>query len=387
MYNSPTDSHYCRIFFLLIVPSLRPLCLVSLVAEPLKYLYNEQLIEHLSQVLNEYTEFDSGSFKTAVFDSDWDIKELKDRMRHITVCMGRFLPKDYPAAIEILKPASARFPQGFEYMIFPDFVEVYGFDHWEVSMSALEQFTQYSSSEFAIRHFLIQDPEKGMKQMMRWSNHENFHVRRLASEGCRPRLPWAVALPEFKKDPSMVLEVLENLKADSELYVRKSVANNLNDISKDHPDLALQTAQRWIGDNSDTNWIVKHAMRGLLKQGLPEALQLFGFGDPEHIRVDNLAIAREKFEIGDTMNFKFNVSLKTPSKVRLEYVIHYMKANGKNSPKVFQISEKELKAGDHQHTTKQSLANMSTRKHYPGRHELEVRVNGVVKARTEFTLE
>lgn len=356
-------------------------------AEPLKYLYNQTVIDNLSTAINAHSKFDTKGFSKAVFDQEWDEKELKARMRHITLCMREFLPQDYTEAIQILKPVSAKFPLSFEYMIFPDFVEVFGLDHWEVSMSALEVFTQYSSSEFAIRPFLIQDANRGMKQMKSWSTHENHHVRRLSSEGCRPRLPWAVALPEFKSDPKVVLELLENLKADDELYVRKSVANNLNDISKDNPDLALATAKSWKADShKHTDWIVKHGMRGLLKQGIPDALQLFGFGDPAAIEVEELKIQGQEFKIGDTLNFEFKVDLKEKTKVRLEYVIHYMKANGKTSPKVFQISEKELKVGTHAHSTKQSLANMSTRKHYPGKHELHVRVNGVVKASTTFDL-
>src|SRR5690606_550673 len=144
------------------------------------------------------------------------------------------LPPDYIEAVGVLKKAAPYFT-GLEAMIFPDFVETYGLDHWEASMDALELMTRYSSSEYAVRPFIAKDTERMMAQMLEWAHSDSEHVRRLASEGCRPRLPWAMGLTMLKKDPSPILPILETLKQDESLYVRRSVANNLNDISKDHP--------------------------------------------------------------------------------------------------------------------------------------------------------
>ena len=135
-------------------------------------------------------------------------------MRHITETLHQFLPNDYPKAINVLKPIAAKC-SGFEYMFFQDYVEVYGMDDYETSIPALEHFTKYASSEFAVRPFIIKYPSKMMRQMEKWANSENHHVRRLASEGCRPRLPWAMALAEFKSNPSPILKVIEKLKNEA----------------------------------------------------------------------------------------------------------------------------------------------------------------------------
>ncbi|MBC8080209.1 MAG: hypothetical protein H7X86_07675 [Gorillibacterium sp.] len=164
-------------------------------------------------------------------------------------------------------------------MFFSDFVAIYGQEdaQWELSMLALERFTQRSSAEFAIRPFLLRNPGRVMGQMEIWSQHPNEHVRRLSSEGCRPRLPWGVSLPMFKRDPTPVLSILEHLKADPSLYVRKSVANNLNDIAKDHPGVVLETVRCWKGVDPKTDWIIRQGCRTLIRKADPEVLTLFGY--------------------------------------------------------------------------------------------------------------
>ena len=226
-----------------------------------------------------------------------------------------------------------------------------------------------------------------MTQMLTWSTHENEHVRRLSSEGCRPRLPWGMGLSILKKVPAPILPILENLKQDPALYVRRSVANNLNDIAKDHPDLVLATAKRWIGTHTDTNWIVKHACRTLLKQGNTDALKLFGFGDPSDVEVQDLHLANESVSIGDDLHFSFSMSHQNlkPLKLRLEYGIDYMKSNGKTNRKIFQVTENTFKPGEaYAFSKKQSFRNMTTRKHYPGLHRLAIVVNGVEMAVETF---
>ncbi|MEO0474244.1 MAG: DNA alkylation repair protein, partial [Bacteroidota bacterium] len=259
---------------------------------------------------------------------------------------------------------------------------VYGQDDWEASIPALEHFTQYSSSEFAVRPFILKDPDRMLTVIQKWANHPNYHVRRLASEGCRPRLPWAMALPIFKKDPKPLLPILELLKADPEDYVRRSVANNLNDISKDHPDLVLNVAGKWLGQKKETDWIVKHACRTLLKKGVPQAMRLFGFGDPQAVRIQDMRISPATVSIGEKVTFSFTLlhTEGTPAKLRIEYAIDFVKANGSTSRKVFHITENQYPTGEEIRFEKtHSFKERTTRKHYPGRHHFTILINGVEK--------
>ncbi|MBL4584979.1 MAG: hypothetical protein JKX83_10230 [Pseudomonadales bacterium] len=364
-------------------------------AELLKHRYSQQYIEQIAKKVKEHHEvFDETGFCKAVFDSSWNMRELKQRMYHITACLHQFINLDYPKAIGVLKKVAPHF-DGFGAMVFPDYVETYGMDNWEVSLPALEYFTQFSSSEFSVRPFIIQDSNKMMKQMLEWSLHENEHVRRLASEGCRPRLPWAMALPEFKKSPEAILAILENLKQDISLYVRRSVANNLNDIAKDNPTVTLDTAARWLGKHPDTDWLVKHASRTLLKKGDPQALKLFGF-DHQHSEVLQLELSTDQLAIGESFEFSFMLGINGHSnlnatsgelgKTRIEYGIDFVKANGKQSRKVFKIYEGVINSTTKTATKKHNFKQLNTRVHYPGMHRLSLIVNGVEKKSVEFEL-
>jgi 3-methyladenine DNA glycosylase AlkC len=331
--------------------------------------------------------FDQEHFTALVFDSTWDSKELKQRMRHVTECLHETLPAGYPETLEILKQVAPSI-SGFDAMCFPDYVECYGLDHWDLSLPALAFFTRFSSSEFAIRPFLAQDPGRAMEYLYTWAEDEHHHVRRLASEGCRPSLPWAMALPQFKKDPSLILPVLEKLKSDESEFVRKSVANNLNSISKDHPDLVLEICERWYGHNSNTDWIVKRACRTMLKAGNRRAMLLFGFADPTHLTVANLTLDRETLPVGDALTFTFELTVDTAEarQVRLEYAVDYVRPRFKLSRKVFQLREASFEPGHHSISKKHSFVDQSTRKHYPGRHRIGVIVNGVEMAEAAFQL-
>lgn len=332
--------------------------------------------------------FDRARFLLLVMQEGWQELELKQRMRHTTLCLHQLLPGGFPVALEILM-RSAPEAKGFEAMVLPDYVQLYGMDHWEESLEALEYFTRFSSSEMAIRPFLKRDPTRTLERMLVWAGNENEHVRRLASEGCRPRLPWSESLPLFKKDPRPLLPILEKLKEDHSEYVRKSVANNLNDISKDHPDLALQVCEKWFGVSPKTDWIVKHACRTLLKNGDKRAMKIFGFADPALLAVKDFRLGPASIRVGEEIEFGFVlvVSGKEPAKIRLEYRIEFAKARGKRSPKVFQISERRGKPGEHPVSRRHSLVDQSTRKHYPGRHALTLIVNGEEKAAAEFLVE
>src|SRR5690554_2726092 len=176
-------------------------------AEPLKSMYNKQFLLQFSEKIHTvYSTFHTEAFITEVMDDSWDALELKSRIRRISEILGVYLPTPYEDALAVLFQIDESCT-GFPYLFFPDFVEVYGQaeEHWSLSMKALERFTQRSSAEFAVRVFLLREPERMMRQMLVWANHPNEHVRRLASEGSRPRLPWGQSLPMFKLDPAPVL--------------------------------------------------------------------------------------------------------------------------------------------------------------------------------------
>lgn len=352
-------------------------------------LYAPDIVRTIAESLKTvHPEFQVEPFLQSVFSENWEQMELKQRMRHITLCLKQWLPETYAEAVEVMMQASPRV-SGLIVLSFADFVELYGLEHWELSMRALETFTKSCTSEYAIRPFLELDPGRGMQQMLLWAGNENEHVRRLSSEGCRPRLPWGMALKKFKKDPAPVITILEKLKNDPSIYVRKSVANNLNDISKDHPVLVLDLCESWYGKSANTDWIIKHACRTLLKSGNRRAMLLFGFGDPEHISIPVFKGEEETVSIGKQNRFGFRMVIneKKSKKIRLEYLVHFVKSNGKTSPKVFQISEKVWQPGEHTVTFNHNFTDRTTRKHFPGVHRFDLIINGEKKAETSVNLE
>ncbi len=354
--------------------------------EPLKNRLNEAYVSGLAKTLKgAWADFPQHDFRQSVLDEDWEARELKQRMRHITQCLKIHLPEDYREALVILLKAAPRF-SGFEAMFFPEFVELYGRDDWEVSLPALADLTRYSSSEFAVRPFIKQDPKRMMAEMLRWAGDENYHVRRLASEGCRPRLPWAMALPAFKKNPSPILPILEKLKNDEEEYVRRSVANNLNDISKDHPERVLQIATDWLKEDPSCRRLVKHACRTLLKAGDAQALALFGFGLPAGVSAGDLVIEPNLIAIGEKLSFRFKVKISKACRLRLEYGVSYLKSNGTHSRKIFKISEKDWQPGEKVVVRGHAFKDLTTRKHYPGKHFLDIVINGKTLEQAEFQL-
>ncbi|TYA71551.1 DNA alkylation repair protein [Seonamhaeicola marinus] len=366
--------------------------------EPLKYIYSKPLFESFTATIKTVVpEFDSEGYIKDIFYKDWENLELKERMRHSTHTLNKYFSKDYKVNVDHIlkcvdllknKPKTSEYDT-LAYMFFPDYIEQYGIDDYETSINAMETITQFASCEFAIRPFIIKYETQAIAQMLKWSKHKNLHVRRLASEGCRPRLPWAMALPSLKKDPSPILPILENLKDDTSEYVRRSVANNLNDIAKDNPNIVVSIVKQWIGKTEVTDKLVKHASRTLLKQGHQELMQLFGFGSIKNIKLKNFKILTPKVKIGEDLEFEFIVKnlSKSSSKIRLEYTIYYQKANGSLTPKVFKISEKEY-AGNSSTTIhkKQSFKLITTRKFHLGLHKVAIVVNGNEFKTLDFNL-
>ena len=360
--------------------------------EPLKNLLKYDLLRKIaSDIQSVHSPFQVDEFIQSTMDETWNDLELKDRTYKVAANLGKYLPEDYRTAIGIIDKVVLNYGtwlDGFAWF-FPVFVELYGQDeeNWDVSIAALERYTPYASSEMAVRPFIIKHEERMMAQMYDWSKHENELVRRLACEGCRPALPWAPALNSFKKDPRPILPILEELKTDPSLWVRKSVANNLNDISKTHPELVVKIAKEWYGKNEHTDWIVKHGCRTLLKKGNRETLTLFGCDSATSIDVIGFSLTAPVVSVGEDITFSFSISTKQAVKVRLEFGIDYVKSGGKRNRKIFQISEVSLKANEKKaYVKKHSFADVSTRKHYPGTHSITLIVNGAERETLDFGL-
>ena len=357
----------------------------------LKDAFNKKVIIVLaSEIKKQYRSFESEAFIERVLDRSWKKRELKQRIRHISECLTTFLPKSYEKALGILKPVSLEISvqcDGLVHLIFPDFVELCGLDDYKNSVSAMAFFTSGSSSEFPVRHFIVKYEKKMMAQMYKWASSDDAHLRRLASEGCRPRLPWAIALPEFKNDPTPILPILEKLKNDESEYVRRSVANNLNDISKDNPKIVIKLAKAWLGKCTETNKLVKHGCRTLLKQGEPDVLKLFGFRAPRDIKLKKLKITKE-INMGEKIDFEFSLQTtkKKLGKLRIEYIIEFVRLNNKTGKKVFKISEGKYSESERCVTKKHSFKPISTRKYYPGKHSISIVVNGIVLSTKSFII-
>ncbi len=358
-------------------------------AERLRDVFSEDFIVRLIHAIQkEYLRFDANLFKDLVYQDDWADLALKERMRRITNSLNETLPSNYSEALQVLFPVAPQFKGALAGIIFPDFVQVYGLGHFNESVQAMEYFTSYSTSEFAVRVFLNQEEDRMLEKMLEWTAHPNEHVRRLASEGSRPRLPWGLSVPGLKNHPEKTVPILERLKADESSYVRKSVANHLNDFSHVNPTELLNLASKWYGENDRTNWIVKHACRSLLKKGNQQAMRLFGFEGSIATEIIGLSIDRETISIGDELTFQFDLVSNTLDSIRVEYAIDYVKSNGSRSRKVFMLGSKiDLgKAGHRKMLKKHSFKDLSTRKHYPGSHVLVIIVNGIEKANVIFEL-
>jgi 3-methyladenine DNA glycosylase AlkC len=374
-------------------------------AEPFKNIYNEQFFDGFTKALKcIIDDFDERKFLSQIFDDEWENRGITQRCRHISTTLKNFLPTDYKNAIakilELinhvkttqywLSVKDTQFGLSLEYSILSDFVEQYGLDDYETSVKAIEEITQFTSCEGSVRPFIIKYPDEMMKQMFVWSKHAHWEVRRLASEGCRPRLPWNMALPKLKENPTPIIPILENLKNDPSEIVRKSVANNLNDIAKDNPETVIDLAKKWKDVSKNTDWVIKHGCRTLLKQGNAEVMEIFGFGSAiKNISIEDFQIVTPKVKIGKSLEFTFKLLNNNTKKtnMRLEYGVYYQKANGALSKKVCKISEKEY-AGNSitQITRKHSFKVVTTRVLHLGLHKVSVIINGNEFGKYDFEL-
>ncbi|HTJ79091.1 MAG TPA: DNA alkylation repair protein [Rariglobus sp.] len=315
-------------------------------------------------------------------------RELMPRMRRTTEAVALALPLPYAEQLAVLRALAPRTTSGFVAIFLSDFVAQHGLDHFELSLDALRFFTRFGSAEFAIRPFIERDPARTLAVMREWALSDDEHIRRLASEGSRPRLPWGRRLALLIVDPSPTFPILETLRADPSLYVRKSVANHLNDIAKDHPEIALDLVSTWDRIDACTAWIVKHALRTLIKKGHPRALALLGAGKPARVEVA-FSASPKRIALGDTVTLTTTITSRSSQSQRLlvDYVVHYARASGKASEKVFKWKALDLAPRESLTLTKrQVIRDFSTRRHHAGVHRVELQINGRRLAESSFHL-
>ncbi len=361
--------------------------------------FNTEMVTKLADNISSvYQSFEHNSFKNAIIPN---LSELSfgDRCSLIADTLHSNLPENYTAAVKILidalgPEAVADSLSGFDgFIIMPQclFVSRYGMDYFDASINALYEMTKRFTAEGDIRPFIERYPKKTMAFLHKITNDKNPYARRLASEGTRPRLPLCQRLPEFQKDPSLVLELLTKLKSDPNLMVRRSVANNLNDIAKDNPDVVVETLENWQQEDTskEMKWIISHSLRSIIKQGHPGALQLLGYSSNVEINVSDIDISNQNPAIGEEITFSFTITSREnkPCKLMIDYLVHYMKVNGNQAPKVFKAAKKTIAPG--QSITilkKHSFVQRSTRVHYPGGHGIQVQINGKKYTKVDFQL-
>ncbi len=370
--------------------------------EPFKTVFNQSLVDHIAVHVKRHCEgFDDARFTQLAMHGLEDL-ELKARAGNILDALGDTLPDEFEESCTVL--AATLHPETEDeqsetnpdlglrgWAIFPlsMYVAQYGLHDPIRSLDLLKEMTKRFTSEFAIRAFLENDLHATLEIIAQWTRHPDRHVRRLVSEGTRPRLPWAGRLPELQRDPSPILALLDALKDDQSEYVRRSVANSLNDISKDHPEVISKLAAQWVANASDQRLaLIRHACRTLVKQGHKETLATFGFKPPSNLQA-SLIVENTSLNFGSCLCLGATIqsSHREPQSVALDFVVHHRKANGGTTPKVFKWTSFTLEPGETKTLSKRHpIRPITTRRYYPGRHEVELLINGVAYSRTPFEL-
>lgn len=389
----------------------------------LKEVFNSLSITQMgAAIFHTWSKFDQATF-FALATHDLSALEMKARSNQIVSALTLTLPDDFTHAAHILvqslapvhgidKPSSGwtnntAAEQGIgNWLIMPsaDYIALHGNtpEHFDLSMAALHAMTKRFSAEFAIRKFIITQPTKTFNILQQWTRDPDKHVRRLVSEGSRPRLPWGIRLQGLVLDPSPTLALLESLKNDPEDYVRLSVANHLNDIAKDHPALVNNLVTDWLnevamGDESANAEcqllhkqrlkLVKHACRTLIKNGNQDTLALFGYGT---VQIDtDFTLASGVIKMGSSAELQCQLHNPTDTEqlLLIDYIVHHQKSNGSTRPKVFKW--KTLKINPHctvTFTKPHSFKPITTRKYYPGEHRFTLQINGKATAYASTTL-
>ncbi len=315
-------------------------------------------------------------------------RSLMQRMHQCAVAVDVALPGGYRRKIAVLQKLAPRIDHDFVSIFLCDFTATFGLDDFDFSMEALRFFTRFGSAEFAVRPFIVADQKRALATMHRWTSDMDEKVRRLASEGSRPRLPWSTRLQSLIEDPKPTAPILEALKDDVSPFVRRSVANHLNDITKDHPELVMARLEMWDLQSESIRWIARHACRTLIKRGHTRALKLFGFGQKAAVEAQ-LTVSPVRLSLGQHLQITTEITStsKRSQQLVIDYVIHYVKARGSTFEKVFKWTEMALPARGRILLTKsQLIRDFTTRKHHPGHHVIDLQINGCRVAMVGFDL-
>jgi 3-methyladenine DNA glycosylase AlkC len=365
-------------------------------AEPLKNHFGPEI----ARLWAGWMEASLPNFRSKAFLKEslagFDDLELMPRGRHLGEVLARHLPESFPRAARVLCRIleSATLPQSgnpissFAFMPAGVVAASRGLGYFSESMELLKALTKRFTAEFAIRPFLREHPEATLELLRSWTGDPDENVRRLVSEGTRPRLPWAERVPVLLRDPRPGLALLEALKDDPSPYVRRSVANHLNDVGKDHPERLLAVAKRWgRGAGPERERLIRHALRSLVKAGDADALALLGFGAQARVNLTDARVRPARVRLGETVEFTATLAATSGIRLLIDYRIHFQKANGKTSPKVFKGTTMELANGETRAWRARFAAiPRSTRVLYPGRHRVELLLNGNVVFLGDFTL-
>ncbi|MGM4911251.1 DNA alkylation repair protein [Rhizobium sp. 768_B6_N1_8] len=361
--------------------------------EPLKNLLHPALVRAMAEIIAANApSFDRDRF-TALATDGIESLELMERAALIRDALFATLPENFPEAAAILAaslPTTGKIGlTGWMLLPINQFIAARGIRDFDIGLDLLKALTPHFTAEFGIRQFIHQDQQRALATIARWVDDANHHVRRLASEGTRPRLPWAMRLPQLIKDPSPILPILTALMDDPEDYVRRSVANSLNDIAKNHPDLVASfIAEHIEGASAERRWLLKHASRTLLKKGHARALANFGFGAAASLEC-NLLLANPAVLFGEGLDFEIRLrnAGDIAQSLMIDYAIHHVKADGSLSPKVFKWKTVTLEAGeDHIVQRRHAMRPITTRRYYPGEHRIVILVNGTETASGNFVL-
>ena len=364
----------------------------------LKDVFNERVVSQLAHdIQKNYPSFKIDEFCTETVAVFPELGFLQ-RAKHIKEMLRKHLPDDFPQAVDILvRSLGPELPEpgvtawdAFVVMAECAFISDYGREYYDISINALYEMTKRFSAEGDLRTFLEVDYDKTMTILHAWCDDPSPHVRRLISEGTRSRLPLAGRIRRFQKDPKPVIDLLEKLKDDNELYVRRSVANNINDIAKDNPDIAIRTLRKWQKFKSkNVQWVVRHASRSLVKQGNKDALIILGYSPKVRIEVSPLTLNKHKFKVGDKIEMSFSIKSqeRKETKLMVDYIVNYVKANGTGVDKVFKMRDLKIVPDETLQIEKYHwLKNTSGRKHYSGKHSISLQINGKHYPDTKFAI-
>jgi 3-methyladenine DNA glycosylase AlkC len=324
--------------------------------------------------------------------------ELKQRIVLITESLKKFLPADYLTAADILirslpPPCDPGLTDGdfgdFIYAPFNEFIARYGCseEYFSRSLQALKTITTRFSAEDAIRSFICRFPEKTFRELFTWCDDPHYHVRRLCSEGTRPKLPWSQKIPVAVTE---ALPILNRLFADRTRYVTRSVANHMNDISKTDPDLVIQTLTDWKNSGRQTSaemdFILRHSLRSLIRQGHSGALALLGVHSGSDFELTGFSVS-DPVVMNSELVFFLDIHSPHDAEMIADYIIRFRnKAGQLNGGKVFKLMKKSLKAGERVQITKRHLFRqfMTTRTLYPGTHQIMLQINGNILSEKSF---